>query len=64
MLAIIGENDSLKIHFLKRCRDFRETCEICRAEHPYSRADVREEDVAVGENVHPSRAFLEATQPE
>ena len=64
VLAIIGENDPSKIHFLKRCRDFRETCEVCRAEHLYTRADVREEDVAIGENLHPSRTFLEATQPE
>jgi hypothetical protein len=44
VLAIIGENHPSKIHFLKRCRDFRETCEVCRAEHLYTRADVREED--------------------
>ena len=64
VLAVIGEGDPSKIHFLKRCRDFRETCEVCRATHLYTRADVREEDVALRENVYPSRAFLEATQPE
>src|SRR5271167_4966864 len=64
VLAVIGENDPSKIHFLKWCRDFRETCEVCRAEHLYTRADVREENVALRENLHPSRAFLEATQPE
>src|SRR5262252_8690984 len=64
VLAVIGENDPSKIHFLKRCKDFRETCDACRAQHLYTRADVREENVALHENIHPSRAFLEATQPE
>ena len=64
VLAVIGKNDPLKVHFLKWCRDFRETCEVCRAAHLYTRADIREEDVALGEGVHPSRAFLEATQLE
>jgi len=64
VLAVVGENDPSKIHFLKRCRDFRQTCEVCRAEHLYTRADVREEDIALRESAYPSRAFLEATQPE
>ena len=46
MLAVIGDNDPSKIHFLKRCRDFREMCESCRTKHVYTRADVREENVA------------------
>jgi hypothetical protein len=64
VLAVIGENEPSKIHFLKRCEDFTETCEDCRAKHLYTRADVREENVALRENIHPSRAFLEATQSE
>ena len=64
MLAVIGENDPSKIHFLKRCRDFGEMYDACRAQYLFTRADVREENVALHEDVRPSRAFLEAAQPE
>jgi hypothetical protein len=64
VLAVIGENDPSKIHFLKRCRDFRETCESCRAKYLYTRADVREENVVLRETFHPSRAFQDATRSE
>jgi len=64
VLAVIGENDPSKIHFLKRGRDFRETCESCRAKYLYTRADVREENVVLRETFHSSRAFQDTTRSE
>ncbi len=63
VLAVIGDNDPSKIHFLKRCRDFREMCESCRTKHVYTRADVREENVARRETLTPAELFRKLLNP-